>query len=267
MEKVSVIIPTYNRGEKILASVESVLQQTYRELELLIVDDGSSDNTQEVVEAINDARIRYIRLDKNMGASAARNEGAKHALGDVISYNDSDDLWRPRKLELQMKYKEEHPEYSMVYCAYEMHTPDGNVTVPNSGWNGEMEGDIFPWLLVRNTIGTPTMLMDRDCFLEVGGFDTSLKSLEDWEFAIRFAQKYKIGFIEEPLVDAYYSPGGVSSVVGGYYETRCKMIAKYREQMVEYGIFDKIVYDLFSRAEERNILEPVKKMLMLYMSN
>ena len=81
---------------------------------------------------------------------------------------------------------------------------------------GELEGDIFTSLLMRNTIGAPTMLMRKECFLQCGGFEPSYKSLEDWEFVLRFAEKYQVGFIEEPLVDAYLSRNSVSSVAGAY---------------------------------------------------
>lgn len=265
MEKVSVIIPTYNRGDKILKSINSVLNQTYSDLELLVVDDGSVDETEAVMQTITDDRVRYIKLQKNSGASNARNVGVEYATGEWIAFEDSDDLWKEDKLEKQMDYGRMHPECAMIYCQYKMHIEGKIALVPNRHWAGELEGDIFPWLLVRNTIGTPTMLMKKTCFQEVGGFDTTLRSLEDWEFAIRFAEKYLIGFVEEPLVDAYHSAGGVSSGTAAYYESRCKMVATYKEQMIQYNIFDTVVGELFTRAGERGLLEPVKQMLMNYL--
>ena len=266
MKKVTVIIPTYNRASKISAAIHSVLQQTYTNIEVLIVDDGSTDNTQEVVEAIEDERVKYLKLNENKGVSAARNAGAEYAESEVIAFDDSDDLWRPDKLEKQMNYWKEHPEFSMIYSAYCMHRPEDNYIVPDKNMVGDLEGDIFPWLLLRNSIGAPTMLMYRQCFLDVGGFDVTMRSMEDWDFAIRFAEKYMIGYVEEPLVDAAYSEGGVSSRAGAYYESRCKMIADYKEQMLAYGIFDAAVNDLFARAQHRDMLDTVKKMLLLFLS-
>ena len=205
-------------------------------------------------------------MPKNLGASGARNAGAKYAENSIIAFNDSDDLWKPEKLEKQMNYWQEHPEFAMIYCEYQMHRPEKTYMIPDPELSGDLEGDIFPWLLLRNSIGTPTMLMYRDCFLEVGGFDVTLRSLEDWDFAIRFAEKFQIGYVEEPLVDAQYSEGGVSSAVGVYYESRCKMIAAYKEQMLACGVFDAVVNDLFRRAQNRDMLETVKKMLMLLLA-
>lgn len=267
MEKVSVIIPTYNRAHSLMESVESVLHQTYTNIEVLIVDDASADNTQEVIKAIKDERLKYVKLSQNSGASGARNAGVEYAQSRIIAFEDSDDLWKEDKLEKQMSYWKEHPEFSMIYCQYNMNTKDGVFVTPNSDWDGDLEGDIFPWLLLRNTVGAPTMLMYKECFLEVGGFDTTMRSLEDWEFAIRYAEKYRIGYVEEPLVDAFFSEGGVSSGVAAYYESRCKMIARYKEQMLKYGVFDTVVSDLFQRAEKRNMVETVKKMLMLFLTN
>lgn len=268
MNLITVIIPTYNRADKLHRAIDSVQKQTYTNLEILIVDDGSTDNTRAVVEALGakDDRIRYICMPQNGGASAARNEGVKQAQGELIAFQDSDDFWKPDKLEKQMAYWQRHPEFSMIYCAYFMRMDERDGYIVPDGEREELEGDIFPWLLCRNSIGTPTMLMKKESFLEAGGFDTGLRSLEDWEFAIRFSQKYYIGYVDEPLVDAYYSPGGISSGAGAYYESRCRMIARYKAQMTEYGIFDLVVSDLFERAEKNGMLEAVKKMLMLQLT-
>ena len=102
MEKISVIIPTYNRAKELKRSVESVLAQTYDNFELIIVDDGSKDNTQEVIASIPDERIRYIKLEQNRGAAGARNEGVRASKCDLIAFQDSDDIWREEKLERQM---------------------------------------------------------------------------------------------------------------------------------------------------------------------
>lgn len=265
MEKVSIIIPTYNRSAKLKKSIESVLQQSYTNFELLIVDDASTDDTQAMVEAISDGRIRYIRQMVNGGASAARNEGVRQADAPLIAFQDSDDIWKPEKLEKQMAYWQEYPEYAMIYCAYKKYIDGQEIVVPNASWRGSLEGKLFSWLAQRNSIGAPTMLMKRECFLEAGGFDTDLRALEDWDFVLRFSTKYAIGYVDEPLVDSYDSLGGVSSGVSAYYESRCRMIGRYKEQMLAEGVFDFVVNDLFQRAEQRGALEEVKRLLMLYL--
>jgi hypothetical protein len=110
------------------------------------------------------------------------------------------------------------------------------------------------------------MFIRKKCFDEAGGFDLSLRCLEDWEFAIRFSEKYKIGYIDDILIDTYPSDAGVSRNVGAYYETRCKMVSQYKDDMIRLGIFDEVVTDIFTIAEKSGILTPVQKMLMSYLS-
>ena len=107
--KVSVIIPTYNRAHLVGRAIRSVLNQTYQDFEIIVVDDGSTDNTEEVVKSFNDPRIRYIRHEKNRGGSAACNTGIRAARGEYIAFQDSDDEWLPEKLEKQMQVFENTP--------------------------------------------------------------------------------------------------------------------------------------------------------------
>lgn len=268
MEKISVIIPTYNRSKKLKASIESVLQQTYNKIELLVVDDGSEDDTEEMVRAIEDERLRYIKLDINKGAGNARNEGVRRSQYSLIAFQDSDDLWRPEKLEHQMEYWQKRPDCVMIYCSYLAHVmKDGKIfKTPGEDW-GELDGNIFHSLLKRNTVGAPTILMRKDCFFEVGGFDVMLRTLEDWDFALRVSERYTIGYLNEVLVDAYISEGGVSTAGAGiHFDTKCRMISRYRKQMIEDGIFDTAVKELFQDAEKAGVLSEVKKMLLILMN-
>ena len=155
----------------------------------------------------------------------------------------------------------------MIYCGYRLNYMDGTIlTVPKEDTWGELEGDIYQMLLVNNTIGAPTILMRKNSFVKVGGFDPSLKSLEDWEFVVRYAKHNRIGFVNEYLMDAYRTPGSVSSNIGASFETQCKIIAEHRQEYVEMGMFDLAVQNLFGRAQKSECLEVVKKMLMLYLS-
>lgn len=268
MEKISVIIPTYNRANILEKALTSVLKQTYDNLEVIIVDDGSTDHTEELIRQIKDARICYVKQTVNGGAAAARNVGVMQATAELIAFQDSDDCWHLDKLEKQMKYWKEHPNYSMIYSTYLWHgVNDKLILVPNSneGIWGELEGDIFSSLLIRNSIGTPTVLMRKVDFLEVGGFDTQLKCLEDWDFVLRFARKHQIGYVQETLVDAYETINSVSSGVAEDYNTRCKMIAKYKKDLLDRDLFEQAVEDILVRAQNAELLEPVKKMLLLYL--
>ena len=266
MSKVSVIIPTYNRADKLEYSVRSVLDQTYEDFKLIIVDDASTDNTEEAVKDLGDERVIYHRLEKNRGAGGARNEGVKIADTEYIAFQDSDDKWHPDKLERQMKYMEENPDAGMVYGRFHVISPTQDYIFPHDGVEGELEGELYPWLLRRNTVGTPTMLMKKACFEEAGGFDESLRCLEDWEFVIRFSEKFRIGFIDDALIDNLISEGSVSTNLAAYFEARCKMIAIHKAKLMELGLFDSVVMDVFGRAERSGILPQVQKMLMASLS-
>lgn len=262
MEKVSVIIPTYNRERLIERSIRSVLNQSYTNIEVIVVDDGSKDNTEKVVKSINDERIIYYK-QKNGGAAKARNTGVRLATADYIAFHDSDDVWREDKLEKQMNFLMENPQYGMVYCNYEINKIDGLVFVVPRNLNviGELDGDMFLTLLVNNTIGTPTMLLKKELFEELGGFDETLHCLEDWDFALKFSEYYYIGFLDEVLIDVYQQAGSVSTNGEGYFETRCRMIAKYKDVLWKNGLFDFVVGELFKLADKHNYLENVKVLL------
>lgn len=262
---ISVIIPTYNRANTILRSVNSVLNQTYEDIELLIIDDGSTDNTKKLLEQLGDSRIRYICLDTNSGASNARNVGAKHAKGEWIAFQDSDDAWKPDKLNKQMKYALEHPEYNLIYSSYIAHLADQDIYFPTEPLPSVMEGEMFDVLLLRNVIGAPTMLIEREAFLQSGGFDTAYQSLEDWEFVIRFSKNNLIGYVPDCLMDVYVLDGGISSRVSTYYDSRCRMLAEYKNDILKHGLFDTIVMDILTRANNSSIGEQIQKIMMFYL--
>lgn len=260
---VSVIIPTYNRAELLERSVKSVQEQTYKKWEIIVVDDGSTDNTEDIIKKLNDVRVRYIKNEKNMGAAASRNRGAEFAKYDYIAFQDSDDVWRIDKLEKQMAYMHQSTDYDMVYCSFLKHYSNGGSLVVPNNQIGEWEGDMYATLLVNNVIGTPTVLIRRNVFLECGGFDTELKAIEDWDLAVRVARNSQIGFVSEILVDAYETQGSISYDGAAYYKARCKMLAQNGVYLQEVGLFDDLVINMFNDAEKRGVLDSVKKIFML----
>lgn len=263
-EKITVIIPTYNRAELIGRAVRSVLDQTYTNLEVIVVDDGSTDDTERRVQAIKDDRLRYLR-QKNAGASAARNAGVDQATAEIIAFQDSDDCWHPDKLEKQMRYWSAHPECGLIYCAYTLHRVNGEeLKIPDEGeiW-GKLEGNLFDTLLVNNTVGTPAMLFWKKYFQQVSGFDTSLEALEDWDLALRLSEHIPFGYVSEPLLDAYQLMDGISTRTAGYYYTRCRHISRYRSKLAEMGVLDSVAAGLLLRAEQWGIQSQVRQMLTL----
>lgn len=267
MEKVSIIIPTYNRADVLPASVESVLRQTYSDFELLLVDDGSTDHTESVINSIPDSRIRYLRLSENRGVAAARNEGIRQAAYDYIAFQDSDDYWKEDKLEKQMNFLTERPDAGLLYCPYECRKADGSVILvpgPNIPPE-EKQGNIYRHMLRRNTIGTPGVLVRRQCLDKSGLFLETLTCLEDWELFLRISKDHEIAFLDEPLLIVNLSRDGVSHNISGYYEARCRMIAMHREALLSFGLFSDVTKDVLESAENLGILTQVSGLLQYYL--
>lgn len=267
MEYVSIIIPTYNRAGIIENAVQSILEQTYGQYELLIVDDASSDNTEDVIAAFNDERIRYIKLPENKGAAAARNEGIRQAKYDYIAFQDSDDYWKPEKLEKQMEFFAAKPDAALLYCPYECQKKDGStIIVPNDSIPlSEKQGSIYKYMLCRNTIGAPGVIIRKECLAKTGLFCETLSCLEDWEFFLRISKHYEIAFQDEALLYVNLSSDGVSHNVSGYYEARCYMIAQHKDALLQYGIFSDVTQNVLESAERLGILPQISKLLQYYL--
>lgn len=267
MEKVSIIIPTYNRADVLDTSIQSILQQSYTDFELLIVDDGSTDNTDIVVGSIHDDRIRYLEMPENKGVAAARNEGIRQAKYDYIAFQDSDDYWKQDKLEKQMTFLTQRPEIGLLYCPYECRKADGStILVPDRNIpSEEKQGNIYRYMLLRNTIGTPSVLLRRQCLEKSGLFCESLSCLEDWELFLRIAKDHEIAFQEEPMVRVNLSTDGVSHNISGYYEARCYMLARHKEALLRYGIFQDVTKDILESAEKLGILTQISKIMQYFL--
>jgi glycosyltransferase involved in cell wall biosynthesis len=207
---VSIIIPTYNRSRLLARAVKSVLNQTYQDFELIIVDDASTDNTGEVVNSFNDQRIKYVRHEKNKGEAAARNTGIKTAGCNYIAYQDSDDEWLPEKLAKQMKLLENAPsEVGVIYTGFWKTENHRRTYIPFS-WVKQKNGDIHKELLYGNFIGSPVVLIKKECFDSVGLFDERIHNLVDWEMWLRISKHYHFRCVDEPLAIAYYDADNVS---------------------------------------------------------
>lgn len=227
---VSIVLPTYNRAVVLDRSIRSVLEQTYTDFELIVVDDDSTDDTEEVVEGYDDPRVRYLEHDYNQGAAAARNTGIGAAYGDFIAFQDSDDEWLPRKLEKQMAvFERSPPEVGVVYSAFLEVAGRGERRIPGSNpdW---MDGDHHRRLLKYNFITTQAAVVRRDCFRTVGGFDEHLPRLMDWELWIRLSEPYRFEYIDEPLVRVYRQPDSISQDDSAVVEARELILEKHRER-------------------------------------
>lgn len=267
-EKVSIIIPTYNRAHIIKKALDSVLAQTYPWFEVIIVDDGSTDNTREVIEAYEDERIRYYYTELNQGASAARNYGLKKAQYNFIAFEDSDDIWYNEKLEKQMKVLcNAALDVGVVYHKIIYDFGGGQYAILPSEEIPEdkKSGDIYAQMLYHNLIPCPAILARRSAIMDAGEFDIELNALEDYDFALKLTRKYKACFINEILLQASLSDQGVSANPINYLIASCMILARYKNDYLQTNTFDHRIEIILRDAEaigmKEKFVQLMEKML------
>ncbi len=194
---VSVIIPTYNRAGLVQEAVASVLAQTWRDFEVLVVDDGSTDGTFEAL-APYASRLRLLRRESRGGVSAARNTGIAAAQGEWLAFLDSDDLWRPEKLARQLAYLAEHPD--LLLCQTEETWVRRGLRVNQPLTHRKVGGRIFFASLERCLVSPSAVILHRRLLEEHGGFDEDLPAAEDYDLWLRLAWRYEVGLLPEPLI-------------------------------------------------------------------
>lgn len=197
---ISVVIPVYNNGPYIVAAVDSVLGQTRPATEIVVVDDGSTDWTSKALVPYRQ-HIKYV-YQKNRGEPAARNRGIQESNCNYIAFLDGDDLWEPNKLELQIEYLKAHPECALVYTDMSTFNENGIID-PSVKERLRMQlptGRIFANLIARPHFGSGTVMVRRECFHEVGGFDETLLVGSDYEMWLRIAYQFEIGVVDSPLL-------------------------------------------------------------------
>jgi glycosyltransferase involved in cell wall biosynthesis len=201
MPTVSAIIPTYNRKEWVQRSIDSVLAQRDVDVECIVVDDGSTDGSAEVLRQKYGDRIRYI-YQPNQGESVARNRGAKEALGEFLAFLDSDDLWLPEKLALQVQFLLNYPDYGAVYCqATGVDEQEARLNQLPQGAYLKPE-NFHPTFLIENglPLGGSTIMVRRNVFADLGGFQETIRHGEDYDFGLRLLLfGTQVGFLQRPL--------------------------------------------------------------------
>ncbi len=206
---VSIILPTYNCAGFLPDSIGSILLQTYDSYEIIVVDDGSTDNTREVLKPFMQ-RIQYIHLVKNKGLPAARNTGIRAARGEYLAFIDADDLWLPEKLQTDIAYLNKHPDVGMVYSKHL------NVDVNGRALNGGTKkrlpsGNIFTQLFSeQNFIIPSSVVVRREVFNMTGLFDEQLFNCQDWDMWLRIAFFSKIAGINKTLIKYRHNPHSLS---------------------------------------------------------
>lgn len=209
---ISVIIPTYNRKEKLKECMESVLGQSYREIEVIVVDDASTDGTEKLFYEISDKRLKYFRYDTNRGACYARNYGAERAEGELLAFQDSDDLWHPDKLEKQYELLLSSGA-DLCFCGMNRVSEGGSrFYYPVHPFHPEHGLEEF---LAENRASTQTMLMRRFVWEKLR-FDENIRRYQDWDFGIRAAGEFKLCYLPEALVESEVGMDSISARVKSY---------------------------------------------------
>ncbi len=227
MPTVSVVLPTYNREATIVRSVKSVLAQSYADLELIVVDNGSVDHTHELLSAIDDKRMRIVLCNKERGACAARNAGIEAAIGQFIAFQDSDDEWDKDKLQLQMNAFNENVD--CVFCnAYRV--------FEGKGYGAKMVPERIPeypsrdLLQSHSLVSTQTLIVRTKCLNEER-FDTKMPRLQDYDLVIRLAEKYRFRYVDRSLVNVYTQIDSISTDPNKAIIACKRMIEKYPQVM------------------------------------
>ncbi|MBN2105982.1 MAG: glycosyltransferase family 2 protein [Deltaproteobacteria bacterium] len=242
---VSIIIPTHNRKFLLQRALNSVLKQTFTDYEIIVVDDASTDGTDELLASHFYGNVTVIKKSSSEGPGAARNTGILASQGDYIAFLDDDDKWLPKKLQLQMQLMKQHPSVGMVYCGFLQMDENGaelRQVLP------EKRGAVFQDLLIRNHItGSDSAVLIRKSLLdEIGLFDNNFYTCEDWDLWIRAARRSHIDFIAEPLVKLYIHGSNLHKNLPRMERDSFALLDKYAVDISEKNkssfFFDRCVY-------------------------
>lgn len=223
-------------------AVKSVLQQSFTDFELLVVDDGSTDGTMGQLAEITDPRLQLLSNPRNMGASAARNTGIRAARGDWVAFQDSDDEWLPQKLAKQMARLAAVPKDVIAcYCGMAIvgapeSTPGARTTlryIPEETIS-QADGNLSAQLLAGSFISTQTLVVRRNTLVEIGGFDEALPALEDWDCVIRLSLRGIFAFVDEPLVLQYFSDNSITRSREKRMQALSSILAKHHTLLMNH---------------------------------
>ncbi|MEK7448392.1 MAG: glycosyltransferase [Planctomycetota bacterium] len=221
MIKVSITIAAYNNAQYLPETLDSIFNQTYKNFEVIIVDDASTDNTTEVLKVYRD-RIKYHRFDVNQGSASAWNEAIRQATGEYIALAAADDVWMPDKLELQMALFEQQPHLGLVYGRI-ISVDEAGQSLPKHlrqrrislrlNWDKQYPiGPVFTELFMRsNFVPASTALIKKKAIEQTGWLDESLRLCQDYDFYLRIAHDFEFGFVDKVLVKYRRHPGSVST--------------------------------------------------------
>lgn len=223
---ISVIIPSFNRKAVLERAIYSVLRQSFTDFELIVVDDGSTDGTEDLVKSIlqHHNQVHYYKIN-NLGVSAARNYGAQMACGQWLAFLDSDDEWFLNKLELQVQNLEAHPTATLIHTEEIWHRSGQQVDVPQK--YKKQKGDLFEKATQLCVIGPSTVILKAEIFHKLSGFDESFELCEDYDLWLRWTAEHPIFLCEEPLIIKYDGAENQLSKKGQLNYWRIKALVKF----------------------------------------
>ena len=228
---VSVVTITRNRGKLIGRCIKSVLEQTYQNIEHIVVDGASDDETDDVVASFNDTRLKYFKLESNWPIAKTINYGVELSKGQFITFLDSDDEYLPTKVEKQLNKMLTLPEdYGMVYCWMTYY--DEKTMAIDRIHNPQLRGNVSADVVAKPIVsGTPTFFFRKHAFISIGGWKDKeeIGIVSDWELAARFCQKWKVDFVPESLINVYINHGEVRMSNNEYYEDLLERLIKFED--------------------------------------
>lgn len=255
-ELISVIIPAYNRDKTIKECIDSVLNQTYKNIEVIVVDDCSSDKTADIVDGYDDVRVKKcVRLPENHGACYARNFGVEFAKGQYIAFQDSDDIWLPEKLEKQFKYMTEG-KYDLVFCGMSRHS--GSKVSYYPPYEFDELKDAQKQILCLNCVSTQCIIIKKRIFNDIK-FDINLRRYQDWDFAIRASEVANMGYVREALVDSFVQANSITRMVS-VYDSLQVIYSKYKNKIES----DSHIYANFCRLLGNSVQKSNPKLAKEY---
>lgn len=272
----SVVVTCYNYGHYLAGCLESVLRQTYQNFEIILVNDGSTDNTDEVIALyIHNTRIRYIK-QQNAGQANAKNTGIKNARGEYIAFLDADDMWEENKLEKQLSLFHD-PQVGVVYSTVQYIDQQGNKvsSMSDSTYLAPRTGKVTEFLFFDNFIPFSSSIVRHECFERLGVFDESIKMGIDWDLWLRISVHYLFQFVDEPLLLYRWGhEGQMSKNLDLRHECADRIMSRFLAQnpgmISDKIIYDAMVYTYFRRGycyRSQNLITSLKYYLKAIRTN
>lgn len=257
---VSVVIPVYNRIDTIEKAVESVQKQTYKNVEIIIIDDGSTDGTDDMLKKLAESENNIrIFIQDHKGANAARNFGIEKSNGEFIAFQDSDDEWLPDKLEKQIRYMEEE-RLAACYCPFYLYSLNEKQIFPEDYQNRKKyEQELMKVLKCYNVVSTQTLVIRRHIVSEVGIFDEDMPRFQDYEYVIRIIQKKKIGYISEPLVKVFRTKNSISTDEKKLKDAEIKLLVKHKDFFNIETCLKSRLKEKINELDERELIARARK--------